>query len=58
MWQFRNDAFCADTNAQVKRYKLEELETEKTSLRSRHTELKPLLHLFQQKKFDSPDTVN
>jgi hypothetical protein len=29
IWQFRNDAFHADTNAQVKRYKLEELEREK-----------------------------
>jgi hypothetical protein len=44
----RNDAFHADTNAQVKRYKLEELEREKARLRSRHTELKPLLHLFEQ----------
>jgi hypothetical protein len=53
--QFRNDAFHSDTNAQVKRCKLER---EKTRLRSRHAELKPLLHLFQQKHFDSPDTVN
>jgi hypothetical protein len=30
----------------------------KKRLRSRHTELKPLLHLFQQKHFDSPDTIN
>jgi hypothetical protein len=58
MWQFRNDAFHADTNAQVKGYKLEELERLKTRLRSQHTELKPLLHIFQQKHFDSPDTVN
>jgi hypothetical protein len=58
IWQFYNDTFRADTNAQVKHYKLEELERGKTRLRSRHTELKPLLHLFQQKHFDSPDTVN
>jgi hypothetical protein len=29
IWQFRNDAFHADTNTQVKSYKLEELEREK-----------------------------
>jgi hypothetical protein len=56
--QFHNDAFNADTNAQVKKYKLEESERERTRIRSRHTELKPLLHLFQHKHFDSPDTVN
>jgi hypothetical protein len=48
IWQFHNDAFHADANVQVKRYKVEELEREKMLLRSRHTELKPLLHLFQQ----------
>jgi hypothetical protein len=58
IWKFRNDAFHADTNAQVKCYKLEELERGETCIRSRHTELKPLLHLFQQKNVDSPDTVN
>ena len=56
--QFRNDAFRGDTNTQVKRYKLEELEREKSRLRDRHTELQPLLHRFQQKHFESPDTVN
>jgi hypothetical protein len=29
IWQFRNDAFHGDTNTQVKRYKIEELEREK-----------------------------
>jgi hypothetical protein len=58
IWQFRNYAFQPDTNAHVKHYKLEELERGKTRFRSRHTELKPLLHLFKQKHFDSPDTVN
>jgi hypothetical protein len=29
VWQFRKDAFNSDSNAQVKRYKLEELEQEK-----------------------------
>jgi hypothetical protein len=58
IWQVSNDAFHADTNEQVKCYKLEELERGETRLRSRLTELKPLLHLFQQKHFDSPYTVN
>jgi hypothetical protein len=58
IWQFRNDAFHADTNAQIKCYKLEELERGETRLRSQHTKLKPSLHLFQQKHFNSPDTVN
>jgi hypothetical protein len=58
IWKLRNDAFHADTNAQVKRYKLEEIKRHKTCLRYRHTELKLSLHLFQQKHFDLPDTVN
>jgi hypothetical protein len=37
IWQFRNDAFHGDTNTQVKRYKLEELERGKARLRNRHT---------------------
>jgi hypothetical protein len=56
--KFRNDAFHGDANTQVKRYKLEELEREKPRLRNRHTELQPILHRFQQKHFESPDTVN
>jgi hypothetical protein len=58
IWHFRNDAFHGDTNTQVKRYKLEELEKEKTQLRKRYIELQTTLHRFQQKHFDSPDTVN
>jgi hypothetical protein len=58
IWQFRNDAFRVDANTRVKRYKLEELEQGKTRLRNRHTELQPILHRFQQKHFESPDTVN
>jgi hypothetical protein len=58
IWQFRNDAFHSYTNAHVKCYKLEELERKETRLRSGHTELKPLLHIFQQQKFDSPYMVN
>jgi hypothetical protein len=58
IWQFHNDAFHGYANTQVKRYKLEELEQEKTQLRNRHTELKPILHRFQHKHFESPDTVN
>jgi hypothetical protein len=37
IWQFRNDAFHRDTNTQVKRYKLEELEREKSRLLDRYT---------------------
>jgi hypothetical protein len=58
IWYFRNDAFHVDANTQVKRYKLEELEREKARLRDRHIELQPILHRFQQKHFESPDTVN
>jgi hypothetical protein len=58
IWHFRNDAFHGDTNTQVKRYKLEELEREKTQTRTRYIELQTILHRFQQKHFDSPDTVN
>jgi hypothetical protein len=59
IWQFHNDAFHAYTNAQFKHYKQEEPERAIIRIRSRHIELKPLLlHLFQQKKFYSPDTVN
>jgi hypothetical protein len=58
IWHFRNDAFHGDANAQVKRYKLEELEQEKTQTRTRYIELQSLLHQFQQKNFESPDTVN
>jgi hypothetical protein len=32
--------------------------TGKTQLRKRYTELQTILHRFQQKHFDSPDTVN
>jgi hypothetical protein len=58
IWHLRNDAFHGDINTQVKRYKLEELEREKTQLRKRYIELQTILHRFQQKHFDSPDTVN
>jgi hypothetical protein len=58
IWHFRNDAFHGDANAQVKRYKLEELERVKTHTRKRYIELQPLLHRFQKKHFESPDTVN
>jgi hypothetical protein len=58
IWHFSNDAFHGDANTQVKRYKLEELEREKTHTRKRYIELQPLLHRFQQKHFESPDTVN
>jgi hypothetical protein len=58
IWHFRNDAFHGDTNTQVKRYKLEELKRENTQLRKRYIELQTILHRFQQKHFDSPDTVN
>jgi hypothetical protein len=58
IWQFRNDAFHGDANTQFKRYKLEELEREKSRLRDRHAELQTILHRFQQKQFESPDTVN
>jgi hypothetical protein len=58
IWHFRNDAFHGDANTQVKRYKLEELEREKARSRDRHTELQTILHRFQQKHFESPDTVN
>jgi hypothetical protein len=37
IWKFRNDAFHGDTNTQVKRYKLEELDWEKARRRTRHT---------------------
>jgi hypothetical protein len=57
-WQIRNDAFHGDTNTQVKRYNLEELEREKARLGDIHTELQPILHRFQQKHFESPNTVN
>jgi hypothetical protein len=58
IWQFHNDAFHGEANTQAKRYKLEELEREKTQIRNRHTELQPILHRFQQKHFEFPDTVN
>jgi hypothetical protein len=58
IWQFRNDIFHGYASAQVKRYKLEELEQEKTQTRTRYIELQSLLHRFQQKHFESPDTVN
>jgi hypothetical protein len=58
IFNFRNEAFHGDANTQVKRYKLEELEREKARLRDRHTELQPILHRFQQKHFEYPDTVN
>jgi hypothetical protein len=58
IWHFRNDAFHGDTNTHVKRYKLEELEREKTQLRKRYIELQTILHRFQQKHLESPDTVN
>jgi hypothetical protein len=58
IWHFRNDAFHGDANAQVKRYKLGELKRGKTQTRTRYIELQSLLHRFQQKHFESPDTVN
>jgi hypothetical protein len=58
IWKFHNDAFHGDANAQVKRHKLEELEREKTQTWTRYIELQSLLHCFQQKHFESPDTVN
>jgi hypothetical protein len=58
IWHFRNDSFHGDANTQVKRYKLEELKCEKTQTRTRYIELRSLLHRFQQKHFESPDTVN
>jgi hypothetical protein len=58
IWHLRNDAFHGDANTQVKRYKLKELECEKSQLRDRHIELQTILHGFQQRHFESPDTVN
>jgi hypothetical protein len=58
IWQFRNDAFHGDINTQFKRYKLEELEREKSRLMTRCTEIQAILHRFQQKHFDSPYMVN
>jgi hypothetical protein len=58
IWHLRNDAFHGDANAQVKRYKLEELERKKKQTRTRYIKLQSLLHRFQQKHFESPDTVN
>jgi hypothetical protein len=58
IWKFRNDAFHGYAAAQVKRYKLEELGRKKTQTRTRYIELQSLLHRFQQKHFESPDTVN
>jgi hypothetical protein len=58
IWQFHNATFHGDADTQVKRYKLEELEREKIQTRTRYIELRSLLHRFQQKHFDSPDTVN
>jgi hypothetical protein len=55
---FANDAFHGDANTQVKRYKLEELERKKTQIWKRYIELQPILHRFQHKQFESPDTVN
>jgi hypothetical protein len=43
IWQFRKDAFHGDTKAQVKRYKLEELDRGKARLRTQHTELQLIL---------------
>jgi hypothetical protein len=40
IWYFRNDAFHGDKNTQVRCYKLEELEREKTQLYKRHTDYK------------------
>jgi hypothetical protein len=57
IWHFCNDAFHGDANTQVKRYKLEELEREKTHTRKLYIELQSLLNRFQQKHFESPDTV-
>jgi hypothetical protein len=36
IWHFRNDAFHGESNTQVKCYKLEELEMEKTQIRKRY----------------------
>jgi hypothetical protein len=58
IWYFRNDAFHRDETAQVKRYKIEELERGEIHTRTRYIELQSLLHRFQQKHFDSPDTFN
>jgi hypothetical protein len=43
IWQFRNDAFLADTNSQVKNYKLEELEGKK---HASHSDTHNLNHYF------------
>jgi hypothetical protein len=58
IWHFRNDAFHGDATAKVKCYKLEELKREKTHTQKRYIKLQSLLHRFQQKHFESPNTVN
>jgi hypothetical protein len=42
IWKFRNDAFHGDASTQVKSYKLDELEREKTQIRKRYIELQPI----------------
>jgi hypothetical protein len=58
IWHFRNDAFHGDATTQVRSYKIEELERGKPHTRTRYIELQSLLHRFQQKHFESTDTVN
>jgi hypothetical protein len=52
LWQFWNDIYHQDNEGTIARYKLESLEREMERLWTHHSELLPILWVFQKQHFD------
>jgi hypothetical protein len=57
IWQYRNDAFHADSEVQTKRYKLEALGRNKAQIRARFVTLQARLHEYQTTHFSNPERI-
>jgi hypothetical protein len=58
VWQYRNDAFHADNEVQIKWYKLEALGRNKAQIRARFLNLQARLHEYQTTRFSHPERIN
>jgi hypothetical protein len=55
IWQYRNDAFHADTEVQTKQYKQEALGRNRAQIRARFVNLQARLHEYQNAHFSHPE---
>jgi hypothetical protein len=57
IWQYQNNAFCADNEAQTKRYKLEALGRNKSQVRARFASVQDRLHDYQAIHVVHPERI-